>query len=379
MVAIFLGFFQIAKSKLKIFQLRFVKYYLFWNLIMFISGFFVAEGYWEYKVLINNSFGAFLAIASYTLIEPYYTQRILSVYFRNLVWFAIPLLIFIYPNAYGFFLSPFILLLILFPFLDIKWAILSIIIGVTLLFIDLEARSTIIKFGVALLLACSYFFKSLISVKLMNLIHKIFMFAPVLLFITASAGIFNPFNMDAYLTGDGNNVAIDESGKKIDADYKSDTRTALYMEVLESARYYNSWIIGRTPAKGNRTELFSDLKAITGTAERSGNEVAILNIFTWTGIIGVVLYFFIFFRASWLAINKSNSFFMKILGIYLTFRWLFSWVEDVNNYSLNYFLIWIMLAMAYSDKFRLMSEGELLVWTRGIFYKRYQVVNIKKK
>jgi hypothetical protein len=345
---------------------------------MFAVGLFVANGYWEHKALITNSFATFLSIVTYVLIEPYYTQKILSVYFRNIIGITIPFLILVNQNAFGFFLFPFSLLLLLFPFLDKKWKIITIIITTIALVTDMEARSTIIKFATAGILALSYYLGFYIRKNLLNLIHKIFMFTPFLLLITATAGIFNPFNMDAYIKGDVKNEYYDESGHKYETDLKADTRTAIYQEVFETAKYYKSWITGRSPAKGNRTELFYDIISITGKAERSGNEVAILNIFTWTGLIGVLLYFLIFFRATWLAINKSNSYFMKILGIYLSFRWMYSWVEDINSYSLNYFLIWVMLAMAYSDKFRLMNERELLIWTRGLFYKRYQMVNLNK-
>jgi len=378
MVVIFFAYFQLAKNLLNIYQLRFVKYYLFWNIIMFIVGLFVANGYWEYKTLISSSFATFLSIVTYVLLNPYYTQKILATYFRNIIWISIPFFILVNPNTYGFFLFPFSFLLLLFPFLDTKWRIITILVSILALVSDLDARSTVLKFAVAGVLALSYYFGLFIRKNILNLIHKLFMFAPFFLVLTAVVGIFNPFNMDSYIESDIKSEYVDESGRKYETDLKADTRTGLYKEVLETAEYYNSWITGRTAAKGARTELFSSLKDITGIAERSSNEVAILNIFMWTGIIGVVLYFLIFYRAAWLAINKSNSYFMKILGIYLSFRWVYSWVEDINNYSLNYFLIWVMLAMAYSDKFRMMNERELLIWTRGLFYKRYQMGNLNK-
>jgi len=378
MVVFFIAYFELAKNKLNSYQLRFVKYYLFWNIIMFIVGLFVANGYWEFKVLIFNSFATFLSIATYILIEPYYTQKILSVYFRNIIWITIPFLFLVAPGAYGFFLSPFMLLLLLVPFLDSKWKVITVIITILVIFANLDTRSNLIKYGVAAIISISYYLGLHIKLNWLNLIHKIFMIAPFLILLTAIAGIFNPFKMDSYIKDDFSTEITRSDGQIVKADLKVDTRTGIYKEVFETAKYYNTWITGRSPAKGNRTELFSDIKTITGTAERSGNEVAILNIFTWTGLIGVFLYLLIFYRASWLAINKSNSYFMKLLGIFLSFRWLYSWIEDVNVYSINYFLIWIMLAMAYSDKFRMMNEQELLLWTRGLFYKRYKMGNINK-
>lgn len=62
---------------------------------------------------------------------------------------------------------------------------------------------------------------------------------------------------------------------------------------------------------------------------------------------------------------------MKLIGLYIAFRWLFSWIEDVNNFSLNYFMLWIMMGMCYSYSFRDMTNKEVVFWIRGIFDARY--------
>ena len=60
-----------------------------------------------------------------------------------------------------------------------------------------------------------------------------------------------------------------------------------------------------------------------------------------------------------------------MLGIYVAFRWLYSWVEDVNNFSINYFMLWIMIGMCLSTSFRSMTDYEVTIWIRGAFDKRY--------
>ena len=59
------------------------------------------------------------------------------------------------------------------------------------------------------------------------------------------------------------------------------------------------------------------------------------------------------------------------MGIYVAFRWFYSWVEDINNFSLNYFMLLLMIGLCFSHSFRIMSNYEVAIWARGIFDKRY--------
>ena len=60
-----------------------------------------------------------------------------------------------------------------------------------------------------------------------------------------------------------------------------------------------------------------------------------------------------------------------MIGVYVAFRWLFAWVEDVNNFSLNYFMLMLMLGLCFSYSFRHMTDREITIWARGIFDVRY--------
>jgi hypothetical protein len=131
--------------------------------------------------------------------------------------------------------------------------------------------------------------------------------------------------------------------------------------------------MGRTPARGNDSEhfgLFAFEELKTGRYERYVNEVSILNIFTWTGLIGVVLYFMIFFKSVYLAIYKSNNFFMKVVGLYVMFRWMYAWVEDFNRFDIMNIVLWMLIAMCYSEQFRNMSDSEFKSWLNSIFKRK---------
>ena len=86
--------------------------------------------------------------------------------------------------------------------------------------------------------------------------------------------------------------------------------------------------------------------------------------------------FFVFYKATYLAVNKSNNIFIKIVGLYVAFRWMFAWVEDFSFFNLANLYLWISIGMCFSYSFRTMSNKELVYWLWGILDKRYRTVKI---
>ncbi len=175
--------------------------------------------------------------------------------------------------------------------------------------------------------------------------------------------------MEDYIDTEYSVVGVNADGEAIDDNLKADTRTFLYVENLSSAAKHDYWVMGRSPARGYDS-LWFGADDPTGRWERSGSEVAILNIFTWNGIIGVLLYFFVFYKASYLAINQTNNTYTQILGLFIAFRWLYGWVEDINYFTLTTVFLWIIIGLCFSKSFRAMSNNEVKYWVRGVFDKK---------
>jgi hypothetical protein len=191
----------------------------------------------------------------------------------------------------------------------------------------------------------------------------------VVLLILGFTGIFNPFvdlssNEGKYVE---NKVV---NGQKVEDDLSADTRTFIYAEVISSAIKHNYILWGRTPSRGNDSETFGaanaeDLK--TGKYERYSNEVCFTNIFTWLGLVGLVIYSLIYLRSSYLAVYKSNSIYMKLLGVFISFRFLYGWVEDANSFQIMSISLWMMIAMGLSSDFRKMNNYDFKKWVYSIF------------
>lgn len=343
-----------------------VNWFLYWIIFSIFRGFFVAETYWDWKGLIGNAFGLLLPIVAVTATNKMILQSMLSFYVK----YALPLFVLfaliISFDAYGFYLVPVSFIMLFFPVLTNPWKWIIALLSLLVMTIDLGARSNVIKFGVPVIIMSIYYLQHYITIKYYEIVRLIFMLIPIVLFSLAASGLFNVFEMDSYVKGDYKSVDRDENGNVVDGDLKADTRTFLYVEVLYSAKVFNSWIIGRSPARGNLSETFGEGDE-TGRGERLGNEVAILNVFTWTGIIGVILYFIVFFKASYIAINNSNNIFSKMLGLSIAFRWAYAWVEDINGFTLTTVFLWLTIGLCFSKSFRLMTDDEVKYWIRGIF------------
>jgi hypothetical protein len=348
-----------------------IQYYLLWNIFSIARGSFIAENYWDWKALVGNTMSLMIPIVAYMACNAAMIQAMLRFYFKYMLPLFIIFFFMMVNGAYGFYLVPITFLLLFLPALTLRWKIILLAITLFVITSDLGARSNVIKFSLPIFFSLIYYLKLYISKTLFELIRKLFFIVPILLFCLAVTDTFNVFKMGDYIEGDYETIQETSTGA-VDDNLKADTRTFLYIEVLETAEKYNTWLIGRSPARGNESDHFGKDDE-TGRGERVGNEAAILNIFTWTGLVGLLLHFMVYYKASYLAINRSNNIFLKLLGLFIAFRYLFAWVEDINNFSLTTVFLWLMIGMCFSKSFRAMTNKEFEFWVRGIFNKRLKI------
>lgn len=346
--------------------------YLLWNMMCVLRGMFAAELYWDWKGLINNAMALLLPIAIFSATNKNLVQSLLAFFIKYALPFFLLFALIIRTDAFGFYLIPISFLLFFIPVLTKRQRIVLLIATIVVLVADLGARSNVIKFGIPFFILLMYYLRNFLTIKIVERVRIALFIIPIVLFVLGVSGMFNVFKMDEYIKGEYKSMGVDGEGNREEQDLIVDTRTFLYEEVLESAVNNNYWLLGRTPARGNDSETFGVFAAeLTGRYERLSNEIGLANVFTWTGLVGVILYSLVFFRSSYLAVNKSRNIYVKMLGVYVAFRWLYSWIEDVNNFTLNYFMLMIMFGLCFSHSFRNMTNNEVAIWARGIFDVRY--------
>ena len=350
--------------------------YLIWITICILRGFFLAEYYWDFKNLLSSGFALFLAYSVFIFTNPALIWQIL----RTWIKYSIPLfgviILFIPTDSYGFFLIPISFFTIFYTSLETRWKFIFLGISIFIIFADFDARSNGIKFTIPFIFSLLFYFKGFLNSKVYRLTFKIIFIVPIILLVLGLTQTFNVFQLEQYISGDYSESKI-VNGEKQVINLKADTRTFLYEEVINSAIKHQYLWIGRTPARGNDSELFGSYMAEnlgTSRYERYGNEVSMLNIFTWIGLIGVILYTWIFYRAAYLAITQSNNHYLKILGIYIAFRYVFCWIEDVNRFDINNVMLWIMICICYSYQFRRMTDGDFKTWLHSILNQK--ILNI---
>jgi len=189
-----------------------------------------------------------------------------------------------------------------------------------------------------------------------------------------STGVHQELGFEAgfeYIKGDFDDYKVNSEGEIVQG-IATDSRTFIYQEVLQSAKKYNYWLLGRSPARGNETFAFAEFtEQITGRNERFRNEANVPNVFTWMGIVGVIFYFSVFIKSSYLAINRSRNIFSKLIGVFVAFRWTWAWIEDAALFDMNNFVIWLLIGICLSNSFRKMNNAEVILWARGIFDAKY--------
>lgn len=334
---------------------------------------FQVENYWDYKALIGNFWIFSLPISVYAFSAPSTVKAVLKFWFKYSWVLIILLLPLVNSSWYGRLLVPYCFLSLFYSILPFKQKIWVIGVFIFLLSFSLEARTDVMRFSFALFLGIIisiHRFLIKINAILKYMLH-VLLLLPIILFILGFTNVFNVFNIQEEFNIQGEYVVVTESGGEDDLLY--DTRTFIYQECLSSAVYHNYVLFGRSIARGYDSAFFSfkddNLVAAGRGIERLSSEVAIMNIFTYFGVVGCILYFIIFYVASYKAVYCSNNHYVPIIGVYVAFKWFLSWIEEYTMYELNLVILWLMVAICFSPWFRKMTNADFEKWIKSIFVK----------
>ena len=339
--------------------------YIYYVVLMIVVGAYVQDNYWERKSLIMHIFDYLVPLIVFLFIFPEILQSVVRKWFNLTLLLILPYFLFV--NFWGI---PWVLGLLPFYILFInafkrkKIKVLLFIVAISVPLIDLDGRSVLLKFIVALIIGLSAaHIKNFGRVKC-RIIFSSFFVIPVLMLILGCTDVFNVFNIQEFLSKKGY-IKLKEDNTAL-----VDTRSFIYEEQIYSSIINNYYIWGRTPARGfdsivgeQNVDIIKGAKNTSGDKginlknERNGCEVEILNQFNYFGLIGVVLFTLIFFSACWISCS-SNNIYVKLCGLYVAFRYMLTWIEDMAQPSAPYVCLWIFIAICYSPYFRNMTNIE---------------------
>lgn len=142
-------------------------------------------------------------------------------------------------------------------------------------------------------------------------------------------------------------------------DLLHDTRTFLYVEVLEDLVETRSIWTGKGADGTYFSQFFHTTKGDTDT--RNHVEVGVLSILLKTGVIGLTLNMGILLYASYVAIYKSKNIFSFGLGVILLLYFDLMFIKYPIAFTLDNFLLWFFIGLSFSKNFRLMTNSEFIL------------------
>lgn len=348
-----------------------IKIYLIWILVCIIRGIFVADNYWEYKNLSTGTLCLILPIFCYIFESPFIVQKTIQLWLK----YIFPIFIFILSwliaiDGYHFYIQIVLFLGCFLPVLRKKWKIIFLILLLIMLVGELGARAQMLKAAAVLCIAIGIQFRKKIPLLFLKIAHGCLFFVPIILLFLGISGIYNVFqsNSEKYAGKYVEKKIV--NGQEMISDATADTRTFIYKEVIGSAIKNNYVLFGRTPARGNDSKEFGVFTAEvlkTGKYERFMNEVCHPNVFTWTGLVGLILWCLIYLKSSYLAVYHSNNIYIKYLGVFIAFRFFLGWIEDMNNFNISGITVWMMIATGFSQRFRAMNNLAFKKWLLKCF------------
>ena len=297
-------------------------------------------------------------------------------FWLNISWILFLFLApFMSSDAFGRFLVPYSFLALFFPLLNKRLKVMVLLALLITIYYGMESRSDMIKFGFCMFLGCLSHWKNFFyrTDRIMRFARLVCFVLPFVFVGLGIVGIFNLFQIQEELKmKEGAYTVTDTHGE--DMDMLGDTRTFLYTEVLNSAIKNKYVIQGRSIARGYDQSFFSwmleeQFKGVHGeyrADERAATEVSILNIFNYFGLIGVFLYLWVFVLATKKAMYCSQNIYIKVIGLYVVFRWMFAFIEDFSRFDLNMLFLWIMIGMCYSPYWRNMNDKDVELWIKSL-------------
>ncbi len=262
------------------------------------------------------------------------------------------------------FLNVFILCI---PFIKKKWWGIIMVMAIFVALVDTNRRSILLNYAVSFMLMLSWF--ALKRKLIRSIVFSIIIATPFVFLFLGLSGNFNLFEYmnDKY---DYEMTFINDKGEEEQTrSLFVDSRTGIYLDVLGGLEEHNAYVYGLGALGRTRTSLadVSDDNYQTYRLGRLGSEAGMLDYAQWGGLWGAVLYGLLLIVAAFRATFKSNNGFMQLLGLFVAFKFLHSFLEDKIQFDAHAFYIFLWVGMCYNKTFRNMTNLQMKLYLRRVF------------
>jgi hypothetical protein len=365
-IIVYLSFYWLVNSQFQALKSSRENILKIWLLILTFAiglGIILANDYWDYKQL-------FLSVLGFSITPLFYFVGnkssnflyINNIFFKWIFTFGvllIPLGIVTNYELYARIMIPVTFLLLLFPYVSLKYKTLLLAVSFLSVVTAPDFRSVQVKLSIAVLFVLGYYFRKFINKKILLFIHSTIFIIPF--FFIVGAGYFDyNFFKDGVSSDEEYIVKVGEN----ESNLRADTRTFLYVEVIADLEGYE-WLIGKS-AIGSYQSSFYGGGGGDENGKRFGCEVGILNILLRNGLIGVLIYFILLFRLTRRAIKCSQNYLISSIALLLAFRWPLTFIEEFTQYDLNFFFFWVLLGLISNKGMQLLKDKEVSLFIENI-------------
>jgi hypothetical protein len=258
--------------------------------------------------------------------------------------FVISLIFINYFELQFFLLIPLFYIIVTYPLQSPKNRIFTFLIAVTVIITSVTNRAGVLRILISYLIVVIFYMvlKMKVNKKLINVVLFLALIAPFYLLYQGING------KDVFKMILGENK---EQGYRQE-NLRSDTRTFLYVDVFRDLEISKAFIFGKGINAGYASDSFE-------TFNRTAVEVGFLQILLKCGIVGFLLYIILIVSAIFKALNKSENYFMKYLGLLLCGYVLMFFIENIIAFNLFNVIIWCVVGMCHSNELRALNDKEI--------------------
>lgn len=338
--------------------------FVLFNVVMYIRGFFNIDSNTDIYALACSLFFLCFLIPAYMLLAQ--SATLTEIWKCLLIPGAILCVIcYLYPSSDGMmtmahnasFLNVFLLFI---PFVSKKWRRRIILAALVVALLDVDRRS---------ILACTFFSLGLgmfANIVLHKIVKTVFYWALILVpIILFALGITGTFNIFQYMEDSYSYRA--RGGER---DMFVDSRTAIYEDVFTELSEKDAIVWGLGGNGKTRTSL-TELKDANYAEKykygRPGTESGMLNYIQYGGLIGFLVYGLLLIVGSFRAVFKSNNQLMALIGLFVAFKFLFSFLEDRIGFQPASFYLFLTIGMCYNVRLREMDDDEMTDYIQQVF------------
>lgn len=321
---------------------------LFWNICIIARGLWDASDYWDYRGLILSRIPALLLPI---VIFIGGSMGLMARIYSALLKIYIPLsLLIIKPIFYQVISVPLLFIIPYIPFLARRWYKYLFVVFL-LLAINLSARAWTLRLAVAIILLCVYRFrKKDFSLFFYRILFCIMVATPLLFVILGYTGRFNILNMDSYLESNTDKIPT------------IDTRSHLYRLVEKKLTEEDKNWCGLGGISEYWEGFYADYKYSDNKGfsqkGRDSTEAGLLNMYLYGGFIGAILYSLLYISAAYKAFFSSCNFASKLLGLFVLFRWIISFIDEPESRTVSMIILYLTIGLCLSRQFRRMSDTD---------------------